>query len=128
MRKEDVIIPKSVNDSFDDLKEILKANIPEKYRHIVFDSNPLDTEKNPTIGKLTDRKIEWVLWRIFDVINLSLLLSKYSTYLEEFQLSISQNEMYPEDDWIVQKVLTKLATFPIISACKFYNNFWPLSF
>ncbi|KAG5682268.1 hypothetical protein PVAND_011632 [Polypedilum vanderplanki] len=93
-KKEDVIIPSTMNDPYKDLQAIVDGKeIPEKYKDIIIDSHHLNVDSNPSIGEL-----------------LNITVDKYSTYLELFQAGITQHEMYPEDDWVVQKLLHKLAT------------------
>lgn len=38
-----------------------------------------------------------------------------------FQNDISQHEMYPEDDRIVQRLLRRIVTSPFLSLCKYEN-------
>jgi hypothetical protein len=59
--------------------------------------------------------IKWNLSKInyfYDII------SEYVTSLEKFQNRISQHEMYPEDDWLVQRVLHNLAVSEFRDLCE----------
>lgn len=48
-RQEDIVIPKTMNDPFKDLTELVNGVIPEKYKDIIIDSHHLDVDYNPTM-------------------------------------------------------------------------------
>ncbi|CAG9811342.1 unnamed protein product [Chironomus riparius] len=93
MRKEDVKIPPTLNDPYDDLRVLVVGEIPEKFKNIIINKHHLDVPSNPTMKEF-----------------LNMTEDEYISSLERFQNRISQHEMYPEDDRLVQRVLHNLAT------------------
>lgn len=57
MRAEDVIIPATMNDSFNDLKNLVENPIPDKYSHIIRDVDHLDGP-NPTLRDIANISAE----------------------------------------------------------------------
>ena len=51
MRKEDVKIPPTLNDPYNDLKVLVEGEIPEKFSHIIINKHHLDVPSNPTMKK-----------------------------------------------------------------------------
>jgi len=49
LRKEDVKIPATISDPYNDLRAFVDGEVQEKYKHIIINKHHLDVPSNPTM-------------------------------------------------------------------------------